>query len=282
MKTMKNPIKSVFSKFSKRKADTREKGFVSVGNFQGIGKRDNQEDSFYVSDYMNKKQVTEKGIMAVVADGMGGLSNGEEMSGLVTGTACDYFAKNSFVDKEDGNAISRYLKTMLAEIVKKAEGLQTDDEEEDCGSTMVAVLLKGDELYFMSVGDSRIYLVRDNKMYRLNREHNVGSRLAEHMARGEMLLEDYQDTKGKSGLTSFIGLRNLSEYDLSIRPLHLKNGDVVMLMSDGVFGTLSDLEMLECISEDCEQTARKMKAAVEAAGKRRQDNFTGVIIRYQA
>lgn len=280
MKTVKNPIKSILGKFSKKKTGTRVKASVSVGNFQGIGKRENQEDSFYVSDFMNKEQAAKKGVLAVVADGMGGLSNGEEMSALVTQTACEFFSKIPIRYEGEGNPISRYLKAMLAEIMKRAEVLQKDDEEEDCGSTMTAVLLKDDELYFLSVGDSRIYLVRDGRLYQMNREHNVGSRLAEHMARGEMLLEDYRDTRGKSGLTSFIGLRNLNLYDLSVRPIKMKNGDMVMLMSDGVFGTLSEQEILECLTQDCGESAHNLKEAVEAADKRRQDNFTGVIIRY--
>jgi len=51
---------------------------LEIDNFQGIGKRHRQEDSFYVADYNDSVAIAEKGFMAVVADGMGGMLNGAE------------------------------------------------------------------------------------------------------------------------------------------------------------------------------------------------------------
>ena len=255
-------------------ADSR--AVLEIDNFQGIGKRRCQEDSFYVADYNNKSAIDEKGFMAVVADGMGGMSNGAEMSAVVTSAAKEYYDNYlaAFKDKEPETLLS-----MLNFIDKKGKQLQDDTDEDESGSTLLAVLIRENKMHFLTVGDSRIYLFREGKLLQLNREHNIKSKMLERLAKEEIDMEFYEDITGKSGLTSYIGIPELTLYDLSLRPLLLQPGDVILLASDGVFGTLSKEQITEILSDDGKDAGKRMRSAIEEANNPKQDNYTGVIIR---
>lgn len=279
MKTKKNS-KSVFSKLflkkSKKPQAINATLNLEIDNFQGIGKRRRQEDSFYMADYSDKSTINEKGFLAVVADGMGGMLNGAEMSAVVTSAAKEYYDNHLTGQPEHE---PEELMSMLSYIDARAKQLQDRSEEEESGSTLLATLIRGDKMYFLTVGDSRIYLLRDGKLLQLNREHNVKSKMLERLAKDEIDMEFYRDITGKSGLTSYIGIPELKLYDLSVRPLLLKEDDVVLLASDGVFGTLSDDVIIDILSADNIDAAKRMRNAIEEANSPKQDNYTGVIIR---
>jgi len=249
---------------------------LDFDNFQGIGKRHRQEDSFYVADYNDSVAIAEKGFMAVVADGMGGMLNGAEMSAVVTSTAKEYYDKH--LSKKVGKE-PQELCSMLALIDARAKQMQEQTDEEESGSTLLSVLIRGHKLYFLTVGDSRIYLLREGKLLQLNREHNVKSQMIERVAKEELDMEFYREMTGKAGLTSYIGVPELEMYELSYKPFVLQKHDVILLASDGVFGTLQEEKMIEILEEDFGNAAKKMRDAVERAGNPRQDNYTGVMIK---
>ena len=252
---------------------------LQTGNFQGIGKRAKQEDSFYISDFTKDTILREKGFLAVVADGMGGMENGAQMSAIITTTAKEYFEQVYMPEAVSDEDMHLILRKFLKVICENARTIMSDPEEEDSGSTLVAVWITGAKLYFVSVGDSRIYLQRNGEMFLLNREHNLGTQLAESMAEGRISLDEYRDITGKSGLTSFIGITDMKWYDISHRSFELQKGDTVLLMSDGVFGTLSDDKISEAIcKEDALCTSKNLKEAIETIGRPKQDNYTGVIV----
>lgn len=276
---MKKNSKSVFSKLflrKNKKAVTNDALNLKIDNFQGIGKRRRQEDSFYMADYSDKTAIGEKGFLAVVADGMGGMLNGAEMSAVVTSAAKEYY-DNHLKGRPEHE--TEELISMLSFIDARAKQLQDCSEEDESGSTLLAALIRDNKMHFLTVGDSRIYLLRDGKLLQLNREHNVKSKMLERLAKNEIDMEFYQDITGKAGLTSYIGIPELKLYDLSVRPLLLKGGDVILLASDGVFGTLSDEDIIDILSADSDDTAKRMRSAIEEANSPRQDNYTGIIIR---
>lgn len=270
-------LKKIFGeKKNKKKVASDNRIFLEIDNFQGIGKRRCQEDSFYVANYNNKSAIDEKGFMSVVADGMGGMSNGAEMSAVVTLAAKEYYDNYlvAFKDK-----VSEALVSMLNYIDKKAKQLQDETDEDESGSTLLAVLIRENKMHFLTVGDSRIYLFREGKLLQLNREHNIKSKMLERLAKEEIDMEFYEDITGKSGLTSYIGIPELTLYDLSVKPLFLQPEDVILLASDGVFGTLPETKIIEILSGDGKDMGKKMRSAIEEANNPKQDNYTGVIIR---
>jgi serine/threonine protein phosphatase PrpC len=119
----------------------------------------------------------------VVADGMGGMSNGAEMSAVVTSAAKEYYDNYlaAFKDKEPEALLS-----MLNFIDKKGKQLQDDTDEDESGSTLLTVLIRENKMHFLTVGDSRIYLLREGKLLQLNKEHNIKSKMLERLAKEEI------------------------------------------------------------------------------------------------
>ncbi len=252
---------------------------VFAGILQGVGKRERQEDSFYLSDYTDKETVEKKGVLAVVADGMGGLANGNLISNQIVVTAKECFENACYHENDNKQDEVDFLLSMLHRIDEKTKYLQEELNETECGSTLTVVLVHGNKLFFLSVGDSHIYLLRDNKLFLLNSEHNQNSRLMDKVAEGVISVEQYRDIMGKSAITSFIGIEELELYDVSYRPLELKKDDYILLMSDGVFGTLSDRQLLELKQEDAADYAAAIAQAVECSARPKQDNYTAIILK---
>ena len=252
---------------------------VFAGILQGVGKRERQEDSFFLSDYTDKETVEKKGVLAVVADGMGGLANGNLISNQIVVTAKECFENACYHENDNKQDEVDFLLSMLHRIDEKTKYLQEELNETECGSTLTVVLVHGNKLFFLSVGDSHIYLLRDNKLFLLNSEHNQNSRLMDKVAEGVISVDQYRDIMGKSAITSFIGIEELELYDVSYRPLELKKDDYILLMSDGVFGTLSDKQLLELKQEDAADYAAAIAQAVECSARPKQDNYTAIILK---
>ncbi len=247
-------------------------GSVQIGNVQSIGKRDSQQDCFGISDLSNRDLLREKGLLAVVADGMGGLSNGAEVSALVTRSMLNQFSTRPVPSDESQELIS-----MLSNTNREVNAFLKSITERS-GSTLVAVLIKEMKLHFISVGDSRIYLVRNGALTQINREHTYASELDEKAAKGEISWDKARNDPQRNALTSYIGMGDLEKIDRSIRPLQLASGDRILLLSDGVFGTLSDEEILSAMSLIPYEASSELERLILSKNRKGQDNFTAIII----
>ena len=143
---------------------------------------------------------------------------------------------------------------------------------------MTAVWILGDRLHFLSVGDSRICLIRGGALTILNREHVYGTELDEKAARGEISLEEARSDPQRKSLTSYIGTDPLKKIDRSVHGMTLLPGDKVLLMSDGVFGTLTEQEILRAAQGDAQVMAEGLQGMILAKRRPGQDNFTAVIL----
>jgi serine/threonine protein phosphatase PrpC len=242
---------------------------MKIYNIQGIGKRDSQQDSFGTAGIDNP----DNGVFSVVADGMGGISNGAAMSKLAVSVLLDEFSKR---DKEADPA------EFLEGSVKKAQKAARAEigSGEMSGTTVVAVYYKGDNLWFISVGDSRIALYRGGRLTKLNRDHNVAAELDEKLARGEISREAAMAEKTRGSLTSYVGTGDVFTIDRNIKPLKIEKGDILLLMSDGVFGTVTDDELIKAIESGNLKTAGDtVNSKIKNADKKNQDNFTAVFLK---
>lgn len=255
------------------KMDSPFEGPYSIGNIQNIGKRESQQDSFGISDLSNKALCAEKGIFAVVADGMGGLANGAEVSALVTRSMLNYFASRPF-----GPDTSQEFLNMLTNANNETNAFLSKNVMGRSGSTVVAVIIKDKKLHWISVGDSRICLVRNGALFQLNREHTYASELDVKAARGEISYEEARSDPQRHALTSYIGMGELEKIDRSLRPVQLAKGDRIILMSDGVFGTLSDEEILSTMHLPPYEASSQLERLILDKDKKGQDNFTAIII----
>lgn len=249
----------------------RRKGQVcSVGIVHNQGARPSQQDNQCVESVFGGA-----GVLAVVADGMGGLSGGEKVSGRIVQDV--HAAAPQFRPNTMDTILPQMVEIISADINKMLgpEGIYKS------GSTLLAVLSDGKKFSWASVGDSRIYLFRGGVMSQVNPEHNqLTTEWMPEVQAGRMSIQDAMNNPDGKKLTSFIGMGKLRYLSASRSSIAITPGDRILLMSDGVFGTLSDQQMAEILTKcpDVTQAASLMENQVLAAQARGQDNFTAVIL----
>src|SRR5271166_6529904 len=118
---------------------------------------------------------------------------------------------------------------------------------EGVGTTLVAAALSGSALYFISVGDSAVFHVSSGQVRMVNRPHVFANLLDAAVARGTMSREDAQNHPERDSLTSYIGAAALEEIDRNLEPWPLRDGDTILLASDGMFKTLTADEIRACL-----------------------------------
>mgnify|MGYP002625264285 CR=1 FL=1 len=254
------------------KSATKTVNHVVVGSFQNVGKRKEQQDSFFFSE---PADFDTKGILATVADGMGGLQGGAIMSRIIVETFRERFNQTS----------KPKPKSFLLETARAAEtGVENQIVRSGVngGSTLVAVMIRDDELYFFSIGDSRIYLMHDDRLIQLNEEHTYGSQLLKKAARGEISQSKALNDPERHALTAYIGMGSFNIFDRNEQPIKLSPNDKVMLCSDGVFNALDNVSLIKALNEDAISAARRLEKEISARDISDQDNFTGVILEFRA
>lgn len=241
-----------------------------IGYAQTIGARENQEDAFGFVYPKPLPGQTEK-LLAVVCDGMGGLDDGQ----IASNTAVKVLTSGFEEELRNGTPQSCLL-NLCAKAQTAVQG-HNRKTGSNTGCTLVSILIKDGRLSFLSVGDSRISLYRGRSLLQLNREHVLGQEMDEKQAfQGTGL----SDPVRRRAITSHIGKETFSKVDRNVNPFQLLRGDKILLMSDGLFGALSEDEILRELSLPAQQAANRLVQAVTAKGLPGQDNATVVIVSY--
>lgn len=266
-------------RFSGRKQSTCKitpvyDGFrLSFGNAQHIGKREEQQDCFAVSDNNDTALTIEKGVLAVLADGMGGIDNGREASNFVVSAMMRYFVETPFL-----LSVPSELRDMVESTNNDLLDYLSETGDSKGGSTLAAVIIKDSRLFWISVGDSRIYLYRNNRLYTLNRDHAYGNELFKEVIAGKITLEEALRDPDRRALTSYMGISKLTVIDQNIKSFSLLPGDKLLLCSDGVYGSINEEEITETMNLEAEAAALELEKRVLRKCIRNQDNITAVVI----
>lgn len=245
-------------------------GKITVGKLHEQGARDSQQDCFALSD---DALIPTHGLLAVVADGMGGLADGDKASQTAVQAVLD-----AFLSCQGSQEPEPLLLTLAQGAVGAVNALLGPERLRGSGSTLVMGLVQEGALSFLSVGDSRICLYRDGVLTQLNREHTYQWELALEMVNGAQPLSEVYASPQGAGLTSFLGMGSLKHMDLPQAPIPLLPGDRVILMSDGVYNALSELELTQALAQQPEQAAQAIRRAIEEKDYQNQDNYTAVIL----
>lgn len=242
-------------------------GSVDVGKLHEIGDRESQQDCFAVSP---EELYCSRGVLAVVADGMGGLADGDKVSQAVVTAMMDGF----FAAEEEGNI----LLPLALQANQKVNQLLGPTGIGKSGSTMVAGLLRGGYFHYLSIGDSRICLYRDGRLMQLNREHVYENDLAIGALNGIGTLQSAASHPNKAGLTSYLGMGQLKYVDIPAESVLVREGDKFILMSDGVYNALQEYEIENALENDAEKAAERLGEIIAEKAYRNQDNYSAVIL----
>ena len=242
-----------------------------VANLQGLGRRERQEDAFAFINAMDVTEMRRNGLLAVVADGMGGMRDGKLASETVLGSL-----RADFPNLDRSGA----LPEQLCQCVRRAGERVFAALEGEGGSTVVACLFFDEALFYVSVGDSFLYLLRDGQLLRVNREHNLlHERFLETVRAGSMDPEPARADPEAAALSQFLGMPVLEEPDFLRRPLRLHHDDRFLICSDGVAGVLTEETLREALEAPAPEAAcAALDAAVQARDEPFQDNYTALVV----
>ena len=251
---------------------------VSVGTSSIIGKRNSQQDAIKAdSDYVYAEEG--RGI-AILCDGMGGLAGGEKASNL-----CVDMVHKMYHEKGENTTIAQFYAKAISQADEAVAALRDSaGNPMRAGTTMVSVVIDNGDLYWASVGDSRIYIQRGPEMLQLTRDHNYYMLLMEKVKNGQLSQEEADSNPKKEALISYIGINGVQYINRNASPLKLEKGDHIILCSDGLYRSVTDEELkqiLLCFRGDMESAAEALTQLAMSKGKRHQDNTSVIVLEYQ-
>ncbi len=242
-----------------------------MANLQGQGKRDYQEDSFAFANALDVTLMKKHGLLAMVADGMGGMEGGKKASELTVKTILGDF-KEMDVNSDLGIQLAESARHASNEVnaVIKGRG----------GCTLVAGIFYDEMFNFVSVGDSYIFLLRNGELIQLNHEHNKKNEVyLDSIRDGVVDPRDGREHFEAAALTQFIGMDDMDEVDMTRMPIPLKDGDTLVLCSDGVGGVLKEDELISCLKGKVAGDAvLAMDGLIKMRNLKYQDNYTALVI----
>jgi PPM family protein phosphatase len=232
--------------------------------------RQNNEDSFGYWEPEDDQQFLRKGRLAVVADGMGGYEGGQEASRLAVETLVAVY--RDFGGDDPQAALVEALQTAHEQI---REYSFAHPELRGMGTTCTAAALVQDALYYVHVGDTRLYLIRDGQITRVTRDHSYVGRLVES---GVISAEEAENHPQRNILTAALGTNPDLIMASPAQPEPLRPDDVLLICSDGLWGQVRDSEILDAVeNKSAEQAGRQLiELARERGGP---DNITVEILR---
>lgn len=255
---------------------------AQIGASSVIGKRQSQQDSVIFPDQKNMFVDEKSHFICALSDGMGGLSGGERASKIAVNVIFEDFYK---IFKKETTNIS-YEKFFDCESNKINDlVLDLTDAQGNpirSGATLISAIVDGEDLYYLNIGDSRIYLFRNGNLTQLTKDQNYLSVLMEKVAAGEITAEQANAHPKKEALISYCGIKELTLKEINSRPLKLKANDVIMLCSDGLYRLMSTEEIssiLESTLGDMNLAAYRLTAAVNNKNYRGQDNTSVILIK---
>lgn len=251
----------------KRKRVLRARS-LKVVTLQGLGARENQQDSLAATDPALYKK---EGVLLCVADGMGGLQNGSVLSRTAVTAVNNKFPT---LEKSDPERVLAILVQTAAAAVNMILGPNLGHG----GTTLLLGYAYQGRFYCASVGDSRICLMRDGKLIHLNRPHIFEDELLLRYFNGEISYEDARNYEKKGGLTSYLGMGPLKYVDFPTYHVTIQKGDRFILMSDGIFNTLTDEDIARILSRKPKAISTILNSEIEKKQSRFQDNYSAAVL----
>jgi serine/threonine protein phosphatase PrpC len=234
-----------------------------------IGRRDEQQDSWFVHHGDNR-------VFSAVCDGMGGRNDGRAASEKTAETM-----KRLFLSKTDREAYPEFFIKAI-DVLDESVFSRRDSEGRkiSAGTTIIAVAIEEDSLNWLSVGDSRLYIIRGGSIVRVTRDHNYFLSLDRMVESGSIDLDRYDKEAAKGErLISYIGMGGIQVFDINDAPLKLFPSDMVLLCSDGLYRAIDDTQILGLAASN---NPEEMICSIFDESKREfTDNTTCIIVKYK-
>lgn len=230
--------------------------------------REHNEDFVEAYNPPDPEQRRRKGLLFVVADGMGGHQAGEVASETAVQTISHEYYRDP--DPQVAPALVRAIQKANAVIYERA---QESIGQVGMGTTVVAAVARGPELVLANVGDSRAYLLRNGNLRQVTRDHSF---VEEQIRAGVLTREEARAHPRRNVVTRALGPK--PEVDVDTYGGKLSPGDVLLLCSDGLSEYVPDHEMEGILRQSTSQEAVDMLIAL-ARDRGGGDNISALVVK---
>lgn len=236
-------------------------------------------EAFSVSDVGKKRQINQDYIycsvepvgnlpnLLLLADGMGGHKAGDYASKYTIDTI-----KQEVNVSPDTNPVHIFAEAIEYANTHLYEKSITNEQFHGMGTTLVAATCIEDKLSVANVGDSRLYLVRQNKMVQVTKDHSY---VAELVQKGGIDKEAAKNHPKKNYITRAVGAFDKTNADFFY--VETKPGDVILICSDGLTNMLEDEEILSVIYQEKDLKTACHKLVQAANDKGGLDNVSVIL-----
>lgn len=216
---------------------------------------------------LDPQVLARKGELYVVADGMGGHQGGQRASQLAVQTVLDEYYKDSSSDVPQ--SLKRAVEVANRRVHDEAK---TNPAYKGMGTTLVAAVLRGNDLFVANVGDSRLYLMRGPSIEQLTVDH---SRVAQMVRSGTITEEEARTHPLRSSITRALG----TDADVEVDQFHhkIQAGDRILMCTDGLTNEVRMEELHSITSRHPPRTAVSNLIAL-ANERRGADNISAIVL----
>jgi protein phosphatase len=249
---------------SQSKAETANYEVVAVMQTDPGCIRETNEDSVRYFKPTDSAELARKGVIAIVADGMGGHSAGEVASRIATDVIKDVFYE---IDGEPTEALKGAFNA-ANHVIHQAS--LADKALEGMGTTCTALVLQNGSAHCAYVGDTRLYLIRGGEIYGMTEDHSA---VMEMVHLGLITLEQARHHEDKNVIIRALGSQPEVEVSVWQKPFPVREGDRFLLCSDGLSDLVGDDEIKEVVlAGDSHSSGENLIALAKARGG--HDNVT--------
>ena len=224
-------------------------------------------------DTYQLESLSKDALLCIVCDGMGGAKSGNVASSLATEVFVDEIRRTWKSDMEQAG-IDQILQVAvkLANFTVFDQGQQFE-EFSGMGTTLVAAIIKDQDVTVVNVGDSRAYSITANSVQQLTTDHSLVQMM---IARGELKAEQARTYPGKNLITRAIGTEAVVECDIFHR--RLEQGECLLLCSDGLSNLVDEQEILFEVVHGVNKQSSSQRLLDIAKNRGAPDNVTCVLI----
>ena len=246
--------------------DTKSLHNFRFGNATHVGQKRKANE-----DYFGNFE-TPNGYVFLVCDGMGGHVGGARASQLAVNTI-----KNFLLAQPANDARTVLHDALVAANNAILQYVVQNPELKGMGTTCVAILVRGSEVYYAHVGDSRIYFLTNEKLVRITKDHSFVQALVDL---GEITEEEAEKHPRKNEILNALGLVNMKPPTVCQFPVKVSKGDSFLLCSDGLTGMVNDKTIENVLTGTLniqDKANRLVELANQAGGL---DNITVQIVSF--
>lgn len=233
----------------KKKKRGNQKG-IHIGCSMTIGGREVQEDNL---DTM----MTDAGVLAVLSDGMGKAYGGRIASRIAVETFIELFKEYNAFDNPQ-YYFRKAFHSANKEILKNLEN------ERRGAASVGCAMIRENYLYYAVVGNVKVCVYREGDLVPVSTGHTIHALAEEYFKEGKISRQDAMTLLDNHRLFNYIGQDGFHDIELFDTPIALKKGDIVVVMSDGLYELLpfQDMEQILSNKENCQTKAYQLMDAV--------------------